>query len=73
MGFWSPIASGTTQQTQTIIDKGAIPLFVKLLSENRPGIAEQAIWAVGNIAGDCAYYRDAVLKAGGMEPLIRIV
>ena len=67
------VASGTTYQTQTIIDKGGIPLFIKLLSENRPGIAEQAVWAIGNIAGDCTFYRDTILKAGGLEPLIRVV
>lgn len=56
------VASGNTQQTQTIIDKGAIPLFVKLLSSPHPDIAEQAIWALGNISGDCAGYRDMILN-----------
>ena len=67
------VASGTTNQTQCVIDKGGIPLFIKLLSENKPGIAEQAVWAIGNIAGDCIFYRDTILKSGGLEPLIRIV
>lgn len=35
------VASGTSQQTQTIIDKGGIPLFVKLLSSVHPEVAEQ--------------------------------
>jgi len=67
------VASGTTQQTQTIIDKGGIPLFIKLLGSPHVDVAEQAIWALGNISGDSATYRDMVLKCGGLEPLIKII
>jgi len=35
------VASGTTQQTQTIIDKGGISLFVKILYSKHPEVAEQ--------------------------------
>jgi len=35
------IASGTTQQTQSIIDKGGIPCFIKLLASDKLEIAEQ--------------------------------
>lgn len=35
------VASGTTQQTQTIIDKQGIPAFVRLLSSKHPEVAEQ--------------------------------
>ena len=67
------IASGTTNQTQCVIDKGGIPLFIKLLSDSNPGIAEQAVWAIGNISGDCVFYRDTILKSGGLEPLVRLI
>ncbi|KAM3141605.1 hypothetical protein pb186bvf_006210 [Paramecium bursaria] len=67
------VASGNTQQTQTIIDKGGIYLFVKLLSSPYKDIAEQAVWAIGNIAGDCTQYRDLILKVGGVDPLIQII
>lgn len=36
-------------------------------------VAEQAIWALGNIAGDCALYRDMILKCGGLDPLIAVL
>lgn len=48
-------------------------MFVKLLSSKHIEIAEQAIWALGNIAGDCAVYRDLILKFNGLEPLIKII
>ncbi|CAD8048029.1 unnamed protein product [Paramecium sonneborni] len=67
------VASGTTQQTQSIIDKGGINLFIKLLSSQYRDIAEQAVWAIGNIAGDCTQYRDLILKFGGVDPLITII
>ncbi|CAD8065921.1 unnamed protein product [Paramecium sonneborni] len=67
------VASGTTQQTQSIIDKGGIYLFVKLLSSQYKDIAEQAVWAIGNIAGDCTQYRDLILRVGGVDPLIAIM
>lgn len=38
------VASGTTQQTQTIIDKGGISLFVKILYSKHPEVAEQVFY-----------------------------
>lgn len=67
------VASGTTQQTQTIIDKGGIPCFINLLTANRVEVAEQAIWALGNIAGDSPNFRDLILVHGGLRPLIDIL
>jgi len=67
------VASGSSHQTQTIIDKGGIPLFVKLLKSKFPEVAEQAIWAIGNISGDCASYRDMIIKEKAIEPLINII
>ena len=67
------VASGTTMQCQSIIDKGAIPLFVSLLLKQNQGIVEQAIWAIGNIASDCTFYRDNILREGGLQNLIAIV
>jgi len=67
------VASGTTVQCQSIIDKGGIPLFVELLKSSNPGILEQAIWAIGNISSDCVFYRDTIIKAGGLLNLVEIV
>jgi len=67
------VASGTTQQTQSIIDKGGIPLFVKLLNSPNTEVAEQAIWAIGNISGDSTLYRNMILNAGGLKPMINLL
>lgn len=67
------VASGTTIQCQSIIDKGGIPLFVELLKSNNSGIVEQAIWAIGNISSDCIFYRDTIIRAGGLHNLVEVV
>mmetsp|Transcript_17470 Transcript_17470/g.19735 ORF Transcript_17470/g.19735 Transcript_17470/m.19735 type:complete len:362 (-) Transcript_17470:201-1286(-) len=56
-----------------IIEKGAISLFVKLLSSNHYVVQEQAMWALGNIAGDAEECRDLVLDANALEPLCEIL
>lgn len=67
------MASGTTVQCQSIIDKGGIPLFIDLLKSNNMGIVEQAIWAIGNISSDCIYYRDNIIRSGGLINLVSAI
>lgn len=65
------IASGTSAHTQVVIDHGAIPIFVELLSSPNDEVREQVVWALGNIAGDSWTCRDLVLQEGALLPLIR--
>merc|ERR1712087_527081 len=68
------IASGTTSHTRCVVQHGGIPAFVNLLSSPNPEVREQAVWALGNIAGDSSDYRDLVLKTGNsMQRLITIL
>jgi len=67
------IASGTTAQTRSIIDKGGVTAFIRLLKHDSPEISEQAIWALGNIGGDNTEFRDHILKSNVLAPLIEII
>ena len=58
------IASGASNQARSVVEHGAVPSFVRLLSCGVPEVVEQAIWALGNIAGNGPNFRDLVLGAG---------
>lgn len=63
------IASGKAEHVQALIDKGAIPIFISMLSSDQQNIVEQSIWALGNIAGEEAYFKNLILKEGAISPL----
>lgn len=67
------IASGTTEQTGAVVRSGALPKLVRLLSSNDIKVCEQAVWALGNIIGDCAEYRDLVISHQFLPALLNLI
>eukprot|EP00053_Salpingoeca_punica_P018791 m.186134 g.186134 ORF g.186134 m.186134 type:complete len:537 (-) comp17506_c0_seq2:470-2080(-) len=67
------IASGNADQTAIVVREGAIPMFIRLLRSQNEEVREQAVWALGNIAGDGPALRDYVLSIGMMQPLLELI
>jgi len=69
----SNLTSGTTKQTQMILDHGAIPVLIRLSKSSNREVREQIIWVLGNIAGDSSQFRDCLIHAGAVNPFIKIM
>ncbi len=62
-----------SDHTHFLIGSGVVPVLVNLLRSENDDILEKAVWVLGNIAGDSAVTRDAVLAGGALVPMIRII
>ena len=64
------IASGSSAQTQYVIDIGALPVLKQLLANPKTDIVEQSVWCLGNIAGDSIISRDMIISLKISDSLI---
>lgn len=64
------IASGSSENTISIVNAGVVPLLINLLKSSDLRVMEQAVWALGNIAGDGPKLRDIVLL-NGIVPILK--
>lgn len=67
------MASGTSEQTNVVIKHGAIPRLTALLKSPAENVAEQAVWALGNIAGDGHVARDLVLAHKALPLILELI
>jgi importin subunit alpha-1 len=66
------IASGNADQTKCVVDAGTIPLFIRMLGSANIDVKEQAVWALGNIAGDSPQLRDMCLRNAVIPALLDV-
>ena len=60
------IASGSAAQTRAVVEHQAVPVLGQLLSAAAAPVREQAVWALGNIAGDSPGCRDLCLSTSNL-------
>jgi importin subunit alpha-1 len=60
------LASGSSDHVSVLIEKGTVNSLIELLSSMQIEVVEQAIWGLGNIAGDSHKIRDLVISAGAI-------
>ena len=66
------IATGTTLQINSLVEKGAIPLYIKLLKKPIFELVEQAVWGIGNIGADCIAFRNQLIENSAMSALVEL-
>lgn len=58
------------EQMRYIVECGVVPILCKHLESPNADVREQAVWAIGNIAGHSSTYRDLLLKVGVLNSTI---
>ena len=67
------IATGTSDQANSIVVKGGVPKIIKLMDSPIEEIRLHSTWIIGNLASDSEKIRDYLLKEKAFEKLITIL
>lgn len=67
------IVTGDDVQTQVIINCGALPCLLSLLSSNKDGIRKEACWTISNITAGNSQQIQSVIDANIIPPLIHLL
>ena len=67
------IASGTSNHTKAVVSAGAVGGLISFLGSPDSVVANQAVWALGNIAVDGPELRDYVIEQGLINHLITLI
>ena len=66
------IASGTSDQANTIIVKGGLNQIIPLVDSSIEELQNQAVWTIGNLAGDSIKSRDQIIQNKGFDKIINV-
>lgn len=64
------IVTGTDEQTQAVLDSGALSMFPQLLRHKKPNIQKEAAWTVSNITAGKDTQIQEVINAGLVPYLV---
>lgn len=60
------IACGTTEECNTLLRNGIIPIFIMALASDHREIVEQAVWGLRNMACESSKIRRIIADAEGL-------
>lgn len=66
---WAITNIASTDRAKDVADAGAIPPLIFLVTHDKNNVRDQAIWCLGNIAGEGPELRNIVLQSGIVKPL----
>lgn len=67
------IVTGTDEQTQAVLDAGALAMFPQLLRHNKANIQKEAVWTLSNITAGRDAQIQEVINAGLVPHMVDVL